>query len=115
MRRLSSAAMSNTEFTFVDLTPRMTEPAVAAVWSLAAFDPQDLEHRKRVLSFYPPLGTRRLFGMVNGDIVAATCGASEHADGRVTVHQMATVPALRKQGLGRRLLAAVIEKLDPRI
>src|SRR5690242_3191442 len=44
----------------VELTERIREPAVVEVWSLASFDPANLEHQQRVLAMYPPSGTRTI-------------------------------------------------------
>jgi RimJ/RimL family protein N-acetyltransferase len=99
----------------VELTSRIADADVAAVWSLAAPDPADMEHRRKVLALYPPAGTRRMFGVSADGILCSTCGVTQHAERRITVHQMATIPTHRRRGFARRLLAAVIEQLNPRI
>jgi GNAT superfamily N-acetyltransferase len=99
----------------LDLTDRMTDPDVVAVWSLASANPADLTHRARVLSFYPPAGSRRLYGLADRDLTLTTCGISQHPDDRITLHQMATHPDHRRKGLARRLLFAIFEQLNPRL
>ena len=77
----------------LDLTPRMTDPNVVAIWSLSDFDPADLEHRKRVLAFYPPHGTRRLFGFAADGVTLATCGVQRIPPPAITIRQFATHPS----------------------
>jgi len=97
----------------LDLTSRINEPAVVAIWSLASADPSNLAHRQRVLELYPPSGSRAIYGFESDRVVLATCGVTRIDDGGITVHQMATHPAHRRRGLGRRLIAAITDKLQP--
>jgi GNAT superfamily N-acetyltransferase len=101
------------ELPLLDLTPRMTEPAVMAIWSLASFEPSNLEHRQRVLALYPPQGSRTMYGFEYDGIILATCGVTRVEGGGITIHQMATHAEYRRRGLGRRLLAAIIEQVQP--
>src|SRR6185436_15372786 len=104
-------SFATNDLVLVELTDRVSDPCVAAVWSLAGSG-EDPERRGRVLALYPPAGTRRMFGFVHDGATVATCGISEHADGVFTIHQMATVERHRRCGIGRRLLEAIFEKLD---
>jgi GNAT superfamily N-acetyltransferase len=97
----------------LDLTSRITEPAVVATWSLASPDPSNLAHRQRVLALYPPAGLRAMYGLEHDGVILATCGVTRVDAGGITVHQMATHADYRRRGLGRRLLAAIIDKLHP--
>jgi len=65
---------------------------VAAVWSLASVDPQNMQHRERVLSFYPPSGARRMFGLTLDSLLVSTCGVTQHPQERMTIHRVATQP-----------------------
>ncbi len=96
----------------LDLTERIREPEVMEVWSLAGFDPANLEHRQRVLALYPPTGRRTMYGFEHDGVVLATCGVGQTENG-ITVHQMATRPEYRRRGLGRKLIEAIVAKLDP--
>jgi GNAT superfamily N-acetyltransferase len=98
----------------LDLTARIPEPAVVAIWSLASFDPSNLEHRQRVLALYPPHGSRAMYGFESSGVVLAICGVAQVEVGSLTIHQMATHAEYRRRGLGRRLLAAIIHELEPR-
>lgn len=97
----------------LDLTSRITEPPVIAIWSLASFDPANLEHRQRVLALYPPHGSRTMYGFECNGVVLATCGVTHIDPDNITIHQMATHPDYLRRGLGRRLLTAIINKLQP--
>ena len=59
------------ELSFLDLTARVADADVSAVWSLAAFQPNAEKIRVRV-ALYHPGGTRRLYGLCDRDIVLAT-------------------------------------------
>ena len=95
-----------------DITDRVAEPDVVAVWSLAAFQPDAEKVRVRI-ALYHPIGTRRLYGLCQDSTVLATCGVEQKGNSVITIHQVATKSDLKRQGLGRRLLAMLCEKLRP--
>src|SRR5438552_16579377 len=97
---------------FYDITDRVVEPVVWAVWSLAAYQPDAEKIRVRI-ALYRRVGVRRMYGLCDGDAVLCTCGVEDHPDNIITIHQVATRADRQRQGLGRQLLSHLREKLQP--
>src|SRR5437868_1542197 len=100
------------DLSFLDITDRVADPDVTAVWSLAAFQPNAEKIRVRV-ALYHPTGTRRLYGVCHDKTVLAASGVEQLKDGVISVHQFAVRQDLQRQGLGRRLITAILDNLRP--
>jgi ribosomal protein S18 acetylase RimI-like enzyme len=96
----------------LDLTPRLSDPAVLALLALSVYpDPARLEQARRR---YLEETDWRLLGLEESALLVGSIGLELSGPGQATIQHIGVVEAQRGQGVGRRLIerASVQLRLD---